>query len=61
MLPTNHRILFAQGDFRPQHIMLNDGNVVATIDGELRGWYPEYWEFAQALRICHWQNDWTDS
>ncbi|KAJ5797005.1 uncharacterized protein N7518_005545 [Penicillium psychrosexuale] len=60
MLPESHRILFAHGDFRPQNIMVKDGNVTAIIDWELSGWYPEYWDFAKALLIWFYQNDWTD-
>lgn len=38
--------------------MVRDGKVVAIIDWELSGWYPEYWEFAKSLRA--WQNNWLD-
>ncbi|RDH32642.1 hypothetical protein BDQ94DRAFT_159829 [Aspergillus welwitschiae] len=30
------------------------------VDWEFSGWYPEYWEFAKALYVWKWQNDWTD-
>ncbi|KAJ5436987.1 hypothetical protein N7445_007872 [Penicillium cf. griseofulvum] len=60
MLPQSHRILFTHGDIRPQNVMVKDGNVVAIIDWELSGWYPEYWEFAEALLTWGWQSDWTD-
>ncbi|KAK6814169.1 hypothetical protein RU639_010108 [Aspergillus parasiticus] len=55
-----HQIVFTHGDFRPQNIMVKDGNVTGIIDWELSGWYPEYWEFAKALNIWRWQNDWGD-
>ncbi|KAE8323655.1 kinase-like protein [Aspergillus sergii] len=55
-----HQIVFTHGDFRPQNIMVEDGNVTGIIDWELSGWYPEYWEFANALNIWRWQNDWGD-
>lgn len=61
MLSQSHKILFTHGDLRPQNIMVKNGNVVAIIDWELSGWYPEYWEFAKAFLIWGWQNDWTDS
>jgi thiamine kinase-like enzyme len=60
MLPQSHQICFTHGDLRQQNIMVKDGNVVAIIDWELSGWYPEYWEFTKALLIWGWQNDWTD-
>lgn len=42
------------------NLIFSHGNVVAIIDWELSGWYPEYWEFAKALLIWGWQSDWTD-
>lgn len=60
LLPESHGIYFTHGDLRPPNIMVKDGYVVAIIDWELSGWYPEYWEFAKALLIWRWQNDWTD-
>ncbi|KAJ5154949.1 uncharacterized protein N7500_010388 [Penicillium coprophilum] len=60
MLPTSHSIVFAHGDLRPQNIMVKNGYVVAIIDWELSGWYPEYWEFAKTLLIWGCQNDWTE-
>ena len=61
MLPHSHRIMFAHGDLRPANTMVKDGNVTAIIDWEVSGWYPEYWDFAKALLIWHWQNDCTDA
>ncbi|KAJ5563650.1 hypothetical protein N7535_008814, partial [Penicillium sp. DV-2018c] len=60
MLSQSHEIVFTHGDLRPQNIMIKEGSVVAIIDWELSGWYPEYWEFAKAFLIWRWQNDWTD-
>ncbi|KAJ5251114.1 hypothetical protein N7489_001524 [Penicillium chrysogenum] len=60
MLPVSHRILFAHGDLRPRNIIVKDGKVAAIIDWERSGWYPEYWEYAKALLVWHWQSDWTD-
>jgi aminoglycoside phosphotransferase (APT) family kinase protein len=60
MLSQSHEIVFTHGDLRPQNIMIKNGNVVAIIDWELSGWYPEYWEFAKAFLVWGWQNDWTD-
>ncbi|CAG8948367.1 unnamed protein product [Penicillium salamii] len=60
MLSQSHRILFTHGDIRPQNVMVKDGHVVAIIDWERSGWYPEYWEFAKALLVWGWQSDWTD-
>ncbi|GKZ30000.1 hypothetical protein AbraIFM66950_007429 [Aspergillus brasiliensis] len=56
-----HRIVFTHGDLRHANIMVNDdGKVTGIVDWEFSGWYPEYWEFAKALYVWRWQNDWTD-
>ena len=60
MLSVSRRILFAHSDLRPQNIIVKDGKVAAIIDWERSGWYPEYWEYAKALLVWHWQSDWTD-
>lgn len=62
MLSQNrhHNIVFTHGDLRPRNIMAKDGNITGIIDWELSGWYPEYWEFAKALYVWQWQNDWFD-
>ena len=41
--------------------MVHDGHVTGMVDWEYSGWYPEYWEFARALYIWQWQNDWIES
>lgn len=56
-----HRIVFTHGDLCQRNIMVNEkGDVTGIVDWEFSGWYPEYWEFAKALRGWQWQNDWSD-
>ncbi|KAI9653050.1 MAG: hypothetical protein M1831_006257 [Alyxoria varia] len=55
-----HQIVFTHGDLRLQNIMVKDGNIIAILDWEFSGWYPEYWEFSRALYVWRWQNDWID-
>ncbi|KAH8424146.1 uncharacterized protein LDX57_001900 [Aspergillus melleus] len=57
---TNHQIVFTHGDLRHANIMVHEGSVTGILDWEFSGWYPEYWEFAKALYVWRWQNDWTD-
>ncbi|KAF9463718.1 hypothetical protein BDZ94DRAFT_1258380 [Collybia nuda] len=38
-LPT-----LSQGDFAPQNIMVKNGRVVAILDWETFGWYPDFWD-----------------
>ncbi|KAE8151999.1 kinase-like protein [Aspergillus avenaceus] len=55
-----HYAVFTHGDLRLQNIIVNNGNVTGILDWEFSGWYPEYWEFAKALYVWKWQNDWTE-
>lgn len=40
---TQHRICFTHGDLHGGNILVKDGKIVALIDFETAGWYPEYW------------------
>lgn len=41
-------IRFTHGDLGVQNILVRDSKVVAIIDWECSGWYPEYWEYTKA-------------
>ncbi|KAM3422441.1 hypothetical protein BST61_g2789 [Cercospora zeina] len=43
-----HRICFTHGDLAAINIFVRDAKVVAIIDWECAGWYPEYWEYTKA-------------
>ena len=40
----NWQIAFAHGDLGPHNILWKDGRIVAIIDWERSGRFPEYWE-----------------
>jgi hypothetical protein len=44
----NHKVCFTHGDLSVQNILVRDAKVVAIIDWECAGWYPEYWEYTKA-------------
>ena len=48
-----HRTVLTHGDLAPQNIIVNNGKIVAIIDWETSGWFPEYWEYSLA-----WQSSW---
>ncbi|EPS35523.1 hypothetical protein H072_11098 [Dactylellina haptotyla CBS 200.50] len=56
-----HKIVFTHGDFLPRNIMVRDGKVVAILDWEMSGWYPEYWEYTKIFYrppyLKGWFND----
>jgi aminoglycoside phosphotransferase (APT) family kinase protein len=39
-----HEIVLTHSDIAPLNILVRDGKVVAILDWELAGFYPEYWE-----------------
>jgi aminoglycoside phosphotransferase (APT) family kinase protein len=53
-----HRIVLTHGDFAPRNILVNGSKVVAILDWELAGFYPEYWEYAKAVWREAWQEGW---
>jgi hypothetical protein len=44
----DYKIRFTHGDLSAQNILVRDAKVVAIIDWECAGWYPEYWEYTKA-------------
>lgn len=56
-----HKIVFTHADFHPRNILVRDGRVVALLDWETAGWFPEYWEFLKAMAApMEWKTDWVD-
>jgi len=51
--------VFTHGDIAPRNILVKDGRIVAIIDWELAGWYPEYWEYARLKFSNHDAPDWV--
>nr|POE94578.1 hypothetical protein CFP56_16817 [Quercus suber] len=44
----SYKICFTHGDLGVQNILIRDAKIVAIIDWECSGWYPEYWEYTKA-------------
>ncbi|KAL5332672.1 kinase-like domain-containing protein [Aspergillus crustosus] len=60
MLPRAQASIFTHGDIKPHNILIDEQNKVTGILGwEHAGWYPDYWEYAQAIRY-DLQGDWPD-
>lgn len=49
-LGSEYPIVFTHGDIAARNIMVRDGRIVALLDWEFAGWYPEYWEYVFAIR-----------
>ena len=58
MQRCNHKIVLTHGDFHPRNIIVKDDVVIAIIDWEFAGWYPEYWEYVKALNVVGPVVDW---
>jgi aminoglycoside phosphotransferase (APT) family kinase protein len=51
-------IVLTHNDFAPRNILVKDDQVVAILDWENAGFYPEYWEYVKALYWPDWQSPW---
>ena len=49
LMRDDHRIVFTHGDLAPRNILVQGGKVVAIVDWEESGWYPEHWELVKAM------------
>ena len=56
-----HEIVLTHNDFDPRNILVQGAKVVAILDWELSGFYPEYWEYCKALRRPEWEGSWIGS
>ncbi|EFY94564.1 aminoglycoside 3'-phosphotransferase/choline kinase domain protein [Metarhizium robertsii] len=53
-----HEFVMTHNDFAPRNILVRGSQVVAILDWELSGYFPEYWEFAKALWRPAWDSPW---
>lgn len=53
-----HEFVMTHNDFAPRNILVRGSQVVAILDWEFSGYFPEYWEFAKALWRPAWDSPW---
>jgi aminoglycoside/choline kinase family phosphotransferase len=57
-----HPLVFTHNDFFPRNIMIDEptGRVLAIIDWESAGWFPEHWEYCISHNWGTWrpQREW---
>ncbi|KAF5241193.1 hypothetical protein FANTH_9189 [Fusarium anthophilum] len=61
MLPDNAQVIFTHADLHPSNIMVSQDSpstIVALIDWEQSGWYPDYWEFCKAEYTADIGSEW---
>ncbi|KAI8680669.1 Non-specific serine/threonine protein kinase [Fusarium sp. Ph1] len=49
-LAVKSPIVFTHGDITARNILVCDGRIVALLEWEYAGWYPEHWEYVFTLR-----------
>ena len=52
------KIVFSHGDLNLHNIVVKDGDIVALLDWECAGWYPEYWEYIKFCAASLYDREW---
>ncbi|KAJ4299768.1 hypothetical protein N0V90_005014 [Kalmusia sp. IMI 367209] len=61
LLEDNGPIVLTHGDLRPANIIVtasSPAKVVAIVDWEQAGWYPDYWEYCKAVFTTSYDGEW---
>ncbi|KAF5667248.1 phosphotransferase family [Fusarium heterosporum] len=61
MLPDDAQVIFTHADLHPSNIIVSPDSpstIVAIIDWEQSGWYPDYWEFCKAEYTAEIGSEW---
>ncbi|KAH9998886.1 phosphotransferase enzyme family protein [Xylariaceae sp. FL0662B] len=54
----DHGTVMTHNDLYPRNILVRGSEVVAILDWESAGFYPEYWEYCRALWRPDWESNW---
>lgn len=57
LMKDNHQVVFSHSDFSMRNIMVLDKQIVAVLDWESAGFFPEYWDYAHSFLGVRWNND----
>ncbi|KAI9149934.1 hypothetical protein HJFPF1_09680 [Paramyrothecium foliicola] len=52
------KFVLTHGDLTPRNIMVQGSTVTGIIDWERGGFFPEYCEYAWAMKLCHEHEKW---
>ncbi|KHN94694.1 Phosphotransferase family protein [Metarhizium album ARSEF 1941] len=55
---TPNRFVLTHCDLTPRNIMAENGRVTGIVDWERSGFFPEYAEYAFAMKLCHEHEKW---
>ncbi|RMD42157.1 hypothetical protein DV735_g2944, partial [Chaetothyriales sp. CBS 134920] len=63
LLPDDSTVVFTHADLHPSNIMVTQDSspcrVVALIDWQQSGWYPDYWEFCKTEFTVDPRSEWV--
>ena len=45
-----HPVVFTHGDLQTHNLLVHQGRLSGFLDWESAGWYPDYWDFATAMK-----------
>lgn len=60
-LPDTGTIKMTHADLHRGNIIISStkpARVLAIVDWEQAGWYPDYWEYCKALYTCKYESEW---
>lgn len=60
-LPDDAEVVFTHADLHPSNIMVDPDSpskVLAVLDWEQSGWYPDYWEYCKAEFTVKYGSNW---
>lgn len=58
MSMEGHKIVMTHSDLSPRNIIVQGSKVVAILDWEYSGYYPDYWEYVKAFYRPAWESEW---
>ncbi|KAI9841637.1 MAG: hypothetical protein M1837_000484 [Sclerophora amabilis] len=59
-LRTDHRVVFTHADLAQHNIIIRDNKIVALVDWQYAGWYPEYWDYIKFFARPARNKDWYE-
>ncbi|KXS93969.1 hypothetical protein AC578_1754 [Pseudocercospora eumusae] len=59
-LTTIHVLKFTHANLSPRNIIVANGEIVALVDWEYSGWYPQYWEYVKFFECETDCRDWKE-
>ncbi|KAK7996659.1 inner nuclear membrane protein SRC1 [Apiospora arundinis] len=61
-LPDDSPVVFTHADLHPSNILISTETprrIVAIVDWQQSGWYPDYWEFCKAEYTADYTSEWV--